>query len=149
MADHFFISEPYDVDKGKGVEISIFHGDDQLVFEDIPDAEVYTTKKRAGIKSKDGSKHVAVEKPGLLSRKVGLFRKVSGKDETKVATIPASFAKKIASKLKAGKARLLEDNLEVSIPAGGSGLDIQGGRTKRNRRGGKHRQLRKLTARRR
>jgi hypothetical protein len=33
--------------------------------------------------------------------------------------------------------------------SGGSGLDIQGGRTKRNRRGGKHRQLRKLTARRR
>jgi hypothetical protein len=33
--------------------------------------------------------------------------------------------------------------------SGGSGLDIQSGRTKRNRRGRKHRKLRKLTTRRR
>lgn len=149
-----FVSDPYDIDGKQGVEVAVFDGDDELVFQDVPNPSVVRDKKadRIGIFSKDKSTGVSVSLPPKKKAKVApetiLFHTVNGSTKS-VDQVPPAFATAVKKTLKSKSKKLLDESIEVSVKKGGSRLNKKGGRTKRNRRGHKRGQTRKLAARRR
>ena len=124
MADFFFVSEPYDVDGKRGVEVAVFDGDDELVFQDIPNPSVVRDKKadRIGIFSKDKSTGVSVSLPPKKKAKVApettLFHTVNGSTKS-VDQVSPAFATAVKKTLKSKSKKLLDESIEVSVKKGG------------------------------